>query len=87
MKVIDKSKGTRKNIDIVNVVKQSLSSIPSQKLEKSGKGGDETSGPQGDTAKKTGGGHSQVPKASKGAKSTLGTGGSVFGSGPPIGGH
>jgi len=83
VKVIDKSKGIRKNVDIVNVVQQSLSSIPSQKLEKSGKGGNENTGPKQGNAKESGRARASA-KTSSGAMSSLGTGRPPT---APTGGH
>ena len=82
MKVIDKSKGTRKSIDIVNVAKQALSS-PSQKLEEAGASSSETTGPKQGNAKESGRARSSA-KTSSGAMSTLGAGRSAS---TPTGGH
>ena len=89
MKVIDKSKGTRKNIDIVNMAKQILSGA-NQKLEEGGKSSSEIIGPKESKGKKSfgadpSGGHGNIPKARGGGVQTplgIGAHGVV-----PTGGH
>ena len=91
MKVIDKSKGTRKNIDIVDVAKQILSGA-NRKLEEGGKSSSEVLGPKESKVRKSfatdpSGGHTNVPKARAGSMSSLGTSTGILGGGVPTGGQ
>jgi len=82
VKVIDKSKGTRKNIDIVDVVKQAFSS-PNQQIREGGKSSSQTTGPKGGSAKASERARASS-KTSSGATSSLGVGRPPA---TPTGGH